>query len=103
MLLVAFEEGEGADCLLRSSVDPSSVYIVSFLLAAVLGYGYVSESSISRSDTGRKVQIVLSVLCLTLVVYVLIAASFVSALLTVGIEAAGVFVGKVVTEMLVRS
>ncbi|MCZ6757488.1 MAG: hypothetical protein O7C39_04315 [Bacteroidetes bacterium] len=82
---------------------PSSVCIVSFLLATVLGYGYFSESSIWQGDTGRKVQIVLSVLCLMLVVYVLIAASFVSALLTVGIEAAGVFVGKVVAEMLARS
>ena len=81
----------------------SSIYILSFLLAAVLGYGYFSELSISLSDTGQKVQIVLAVLCLMLVVYALVAASIVSALLTLGIEAAAIFVGKVVAETLARS
>ena len=38
-----------------------------------------------------------------LVAYALIAVSFVSALLTVGIEAAGVVVGKGVAETLARS
>ncbi len=82
---------------------PSSVYIVSFLLTGVLGYDYFSESSIWQSNSGRKVQIFLSVLCLMLVLYAPIAVSFVSALLTVGIEAARVFVGKGVAETLARS
>ena len=81
----------------------SSIYIVSFLLASGLGYGYFSESSITLSDTGQKVQIVLAALCLMLVVYALLAASFMSALLVLGIEAAGIFVGKVVAETMARS
>ena len=81
----------------------SSIYIVVFLLASGLGYAYFSESSITLSDTGQKVQIVLAVLCLMLVVYALLAASLVSALMALGIEAAGVFVGKVIAETIARS
>lgn len=80
----------------------SSIYIAAFLLASGLGFGYFSEMSSTFSDEGQKVQIVLAALCAMLGIYALFAVSFFSAVLILGVEAAGLFTGKVVAETLDR-
>ena len=80
----------------------TSLYIVAFILAAGLGFGYFSEMSITFSDEGQKVQIVLAALCVMLAVYALFAASLFSAIMILGVEAGGVFTGKVVAETIDR-
>ena len=80
----------------------TSIYIAALFLGAGFGFGYFSEMSITYSDEGQKVQIVLVALCLMLSVYAWFAVSFASAIFILGVEAAGIFTGKVVVESLDR-
>ncbi len=76
------------------------LFVFTLVLAAVLGFFFFSDASVTESRKAEIAQISMAGVCVVLVLYALIRYSFLTSFVEIGMIAAGIWIGKLVASML---